>query len=225
MPEFQDLTGQRFGDLLVLRRAPDYISPTGKKTVRWECLCENCGRKTVMLRNTLKAATSCGCIRGKYKDLTGQRFGRWTVLERVRRSEPHANGSWYDWKCLCDCGTERLVDAKDLTSGASRSCGCTIGEEALKRIDPTGKNDLQRYSGTTVSAIRPERKPNSNNQSGVLGVYWSEREQRWIAKIGLRGKSITIGRFDDLEKAKLARLAAEEEIYNPIIEEFDSKKD
>lgn len=229
MPKFQDLSGQRFGELVVLRRGPDYVSPTGKKTVQWVCRCEACGREVTMLRNTLKTAKSCGCRKGDKlrRDLTGQRFGRWTVLAPVRRPKPRSNGSWTDWRCRCDCGTERLVDAKSLTTGASRSCGCAIGEAARKRIDPSGANDLQRYDRTTVSLIRPDRPLNVNNQSGVRGVYWSAREQCWIAKIGLRGKSITIGRFDDLEKAAQARRSAEADLYDPIIDEYDriNKKD
>ena len=225
MPKFQDLTGQRFGDLVVLRRGPDYVSPTGKKTVQWVCRCEACGREVTMLRNTLKEASSCGCRKGDKlrKDLTGQRFGRWTVLERVRRSEPRPNGSWTDWLCRCDCGTERLVDAKSLTTGASRSCGCATAEKAARRIEPDKENVLQRYDGTVVSKLRPGKTLNANNQSGVNGVYWSAREQCWIAKIGLQNKSITIGRFASLAEAKKARIDAEVELYDPIIEAFDDE--
>jgi len=226
MPKFQDLTGQRFGDLLVLRRAPeDYVSPAGKHTVRWECLCEACGRRVTMLRNSLKNATSCGCRRNDnlYKDLAGQRFGRWTVLERVRREAPHSNGAWYDWRCRCDCGTERLVDSKSLLSGRSRSCGCDTAEKATQRIAPNKDNVLQRYEGTVVSKLRPGKRLNANNQSGINGVYWSPREQCWIAKIGLQNKSITIGRFASREAAKKARIDAEVELYDPIVEAYDEE--
>lgn len=53
-------------------------------------------------------------------DLTGQKFGRWTVLYRAedkRRGYPR-------WKCRCDCGEERVVDCRSLRKGKSRSCGC-----------------------------------------------------------------------------------------------------
>lgn len=64
MAAAKDLTGQHFGNLLVLKKADEpYISPSGKKTVRWVCRCELCGREVTMLRNTLICATSCGCTR------------------------------------------------------------------------------------------------------------------------------------------------------------------
>lgn len=83
---------------------------------------------------------------------------------------------------------------------------------------------MQRYDGTVVSKLRPKETLNKNNQSGVNGVYWSAREQCWIAKIGLKNKSITIGRFSTLEAAKRARISAEAELYEPIIDEFEENK-
>lgn len=66
MPKEKDLTEKRFGSLVVLRKADTpYISPSGKKTIRWVCKCEACGREVTMLRNTLIYATSCGCKRSE----------------------------------------------------------------------------------------------------------------------------------------------------------------
>ena len=53
-------------------------------------------------------------------DLTGMRFGRWTVL---RRTENASNGS-SQWLCNCSCGTERTVQGKRLVNGLTVSCGC-----------------------------------------------------------------------------------------------------
>jgi len=56
----------------------------------------------------------------KTNDLTGKRFGRWTVIRFDHRDQ---NGSAY-WRCKCDCGTEKSIRHSSLTSGNSRSCGC-----------------------------------------------------------------------------------------------------
>ncbi len=61
----QDLTGQQFGRLTVMERAPDYISPAdGKRFVMWRCRCE-CGAVVdIMAHNLLHGSTrSCGCLR------------------------------------------------------------------------------------------------------------------------------------------------------------------
>ena len=61
-------------------------------------------------------------------DLTGQRFGRWTVLG-IAPSSPR-NAKWY---CRCDCGNEKIVRASLLRNGTSKSCGCY-------RSEVTGEN-------------------------------------------------------------------------------------
>ena len=54
------------------------------------------------------------------KDLTGQRFGRYTVLERSG-SDSYRTPMWH---CRCDCGNERVVRGCDLKKGTIVSCGC-----------------------------------------------------------------------------------------------------
>lgn len=68
------------------------------------------------------------------EDLSGRRFGRWTVLERT----PGEGAS--RWRCRCQCGAERDVLERNLKSGASLSCGCLTRERVRKanRIDLTG---------------------------------------------------------------------------------------
>ena len=51
------------------------------------------------------------------KDLTGQRFGKWEVLERDGTLRNHAA-----WLCRCDCGTVRRITSNTLRSGRTRGC-------------------------------------------------------------------------------------------------------
>lgn len=57
---------------------------------------------------------------GKFIDLTGQKFGLWTV---IKRSKTVKNNQIY-WDCRCDCGVERPVNGISLRSGSSTNCGC-----------------------------------------------------------------------------------------------------
>lgn len=54
-------------------------------------------------------------------DITGQRFGHLTVIERVE-SDP--NRKEWRWKCLCDCGNYTVVPSYRLRTGGVKSCGC-----------------------------------------------------------------------------------------------------
>jgi len=226
-----DLTNQRFGRLTVIKEDPvPYRAPSGKSTRRWVCLCD-CGNQVTVLQNVLTSGhgKSCGCLQrekaaSQYNDLTDKRFGKLLVIKRAPLKGKYANGAHNGWLCRCDCGTERVFLAKTLTGGTAKSCGCEIGIQSAERIQPDGLNVLGRYQGTVVSAINPDRKSNKNNTSGVKGVYWSNREQRWIAKIGLKGKTITIGRFQHLKDAEKARKQAEEQYFSPILEQWKEDK-
>ncbi len=63
------------------------------------------------------------------KDLTGMRFGRWTVIKRaVGKSTKNSY-----WLCKCDCGNSSIVDRPGLIQGTSQSCGCYNVESLANR--------------------------------------------------------------------------------------------
>ena len=55
-----------------------------------------------------------------FKDLTGQIFGRLTVLEHVGNNK-HRQARW---RCRCSCGAEVIVAGYSLRSGNTTSCSC-----------------------------------------------------------------------------------------------------
>lgn len=74
----------------------------------------------------------------KYKDLTGCRFGRLTVVKDVGRNK---HGKIL-WECRCDCGVIATVQSTCLGNGHTKSCGC------LKRDITGGKNRSHALSST-----------------------------------------------------------------------------
>lgn len=124
-----DLTGKKFGKWTVIKKVPN---KTKDWHTRWLCQCE-CGtiREVSGGHLTQHVSTSCGCSRKEKGviDLTGRKFGRWTVIERVGKDK---NNNIL-WKCVCDCGTERVNTANRLLSGGSTSCGCLKSEKAHAR--------------------------------------------------------------------------------------------
>lgn len=68
----------------------------------------------------------------KLIDLTGHRFGKLTVIDRVENRITPKGQSKTMWKCRCDCGKEIDVLASNLTRGNTKSCGCSSVEYANK---------------------------------------------------------------------------------------------
>lgn len=120
-----DLTGQRFGELTVLRPVSG-----GARGPRWECVC-SCGNTATVAGARLRRGhtRSCGHLR-RPADLTGQVFGELTVQERA------ANDDWRSarWLCVCSCGSVTTVPGVRLRSGVTRSCGHLRGP-----VDLTGQ--------------------------------------------------------------------------------------
>lgn len=63
-----------------------------------------------------------------FEDLTGQRFGRLTVLYRGPNQKTRTT-----WICQCDCGNITRVQSNGLKSGRTKSCGCYNIDSARRR--------------------------------------------------------------------------------------------
>lgn len=68
MPNFIDLTGQRFGRLTVIKRAPDHFTKSGTRITMWNCICD-CGKEKDVTANALRKGVtrSCGCYSNEVK--------------------------------------------------------------------------------------------------------------------------------------------------------------
>lgn len=169
MGKFQDLTGQRFGRLVVVKR----LENNSHNQARWLVKCD-CGNTVSISASQLKNGTkSCGCLRKevvskeKTKDLTGQTFGRLTVIERVGSSKNQKSL----FLCKCSCGKTKVILGSSLTSKRVTSCGCLAKEEISKRTKTHGKTNTRLHS---IWNCMKTRCYNANSKSyqyyGAKGV-------------------------------------------------------
>jgi len=162
MGQFIDMVGQRFNRLVVL-----HIAHKDKRGAYfWNCLCD-CGETKIVRGVSLrdKDTQSCGCLNRertsitlsklKFKDLTGQKFGRFRVIDVADKTKLGA----YRWNCICDCGKFRKVISYNLLNGQSQSCGCLMKEivSALKFKDLTG----QKFGKLMVVSVSHKNKTNN----------------------------------------------------------------
>ena len=73
-------------------------------------------------------------------DITGEKFGRLTVIEKVPRPSHIKSQKTTYWRCLCDCGNETIATKSGLKSGNTRSCGCLLKESKSKRFIELNKS-------------------------------------------------------------------------------------
>lgn len=77
------------------------------------------------------------------KDLTGQKFGRLTVVQLTDTHGGHAY-----WLCECDCGGTKIVRGSHLKTGNVTTCGCRKGRithgESRSRLYPVWSNMRSR---------------------------------------------------------------------------------
>lgn len=148
MGKIEDLAGKRFGALTVIKQGNTKTSESGRKQICWVCACD-CGNEVTVQANNLKSGhtISCGCAKDRigeklFHDLSGQRFGRLTVVEQAERSK----AGEIRWRCRCDCGREIVTQANNLTSGSSKSCGCWKHEKLALDHTTHGGRKTRLYS-------------------------------------------------------------------------------
>ncbi len=125
----EDLIRKRFGRLMVIERAQDYVSRKGQKARQWKCLCD-CGNQAIVRAQYLRNGhtKSCGCLASE--DLTGRKYGKLTVIKVDHVSA----GGNKQYLCKCDCGNTNVADGGNLKRGLVKSCGCTRLRYIPKRI-------------------------------------------------------------------------------------------
>jgi len=184
----EDISGQRFYKLTSISRAEN-----AGKYGEWKCLCD-CGNETIVSIYSLKSGTikSCGCLRHapayNAKDFTGSKFGMLTAVERL----PKYNGKGTFYRCICECGIEKIVCSGNLTSGHTRSCGVINHQKkefdalnvshddtvrmysVYRHISPAGKS----YIGITMQ--NPERRfQNGNGYKTQKAFYRAIKKYGW----------------------------------------------
>lgn len=139
-------------------------------------------------------------IMGKFIDLTGQKFGRLTVIERYKSSK----GGHTRWKCMCDCGRETISCADGLRNGQTTSCGCLNREKIIKARQTHGmwKSRIYRIWKGMISRCCCETDGNYKNYGGrgiAVCEEWLHNFQAfydWSTQNGY-ADNLTIDRIDN----------------------------
>lgn len=130
-------------------------------------------------------------------DLTGQLFGRLTVLKPTQRRK----SGCIVWLCGCSCGNKCFVNTGHLQKGNTKSCGCLARNLLIKR-STVHKMAKTRIYKAWIGMI--QRCENPNNQAykryGSRGIRVCERWhsfENFYADVGNRPEGMTLDRWPD----------------------------
>jgi len=120
---------------------------------------------------------------GKFIDLTGQTFGKLTVISRaenvIRSSKPAIM-----WECVCECGNTKNIQSQSLREGKTKSCGCIRHKDisgqvfgyltAIKYIGIKNKNPLWLCDCPCGNSINATSNHLRSGDTKSCGCYKSE---------------------------------------------------
>ena len=217
MSQLIDLTGNKYGKLTVLKKDEERKTKSGSY---WICQCE-CGNVKSVKSSSLRRGEiqSCGCLRkeaaqkareNRIIDLTGQKFGYLTVLERDDEEQKKHSGALY-WKCICDCGTIKSIRGSNLTRKDGNriiSCGCfhrSLGEiEIYNLLEQNKINFIEQYRFQDFSKKSYDFAI-TNEQSQIIRLIEFDGEQHYKESFSLSWESLEIIQKRDKEKNQYAK--------------------
>lgn len=136
-------------------------------------------------------------------ELTGQRFGYWTVLEWLGANSNKQSS----YLCVCDCGVEREVVAQTLRNGRSVSCGCHKPVAISIARTKHGHAGSREIRGSRTYEVWKAMRARCAGKSEISIKYYCDRDikvcQRWddysafLEDMGEAPDGLTIERIDN----------------------------
>lgn len=132
---------------------------------------------------------------GKRKEISGQKFNMWNVLECAGKNK----SGGYLWKCQCDCGTIRVVEGRSVRTGTSKGCGCA-------RKKGHSKNGIQTRKSERLHSVWTSMKNRCFNPNDRYFQIYGGRGitvcDAWLTYDGFREWALNSGYDSNAEYRK-----------------------
>lgn len=227
----EDLTGMKFNRLTVKEQAEDYIDNNKIHYSQWLCICD-CGNNVIVRGNGLKNGhtKSCGCLQREYTSKISKRqnkydlSGEYGIGYTTKGEEFYFDLEDYDKiKDYCWCIDKKgyvissyNIKTKNRAIVAMHQLiiNCK-GVDHIHGKDSRNDNRKINIRVATKSQNAMNIGLRSNNTSGITGVYFNKKMNKWVASIMVDGIRLRLGSFDIDKKheAEKIRKEAEEKYF------------
>lgn len=213
MNKLEDLTGQKFGRLTVIKRAQSQVLKNGNKQTMWLCKCE-CGKEIIARASRLKEGRikSCGCFKKQHCATIFTTHGKSnTRLFKVwcnmrARCYNKNNTNYKNWGArgitVCNEWKNDFMKFYDWAMANGYDETAPRGKCTIDRIDVNGNYEPSNCRWTNMKTQSRNRR--NRNVFNCNGVSFDKRSKKYMASI-----QIWLGSFDNLEDAIKARKEAE----------------
>ena len=118
------------------------------------------------------------------RDLTGQRFGRLTVIKRTDNYILKNGRHKVMWLCRCDCGTIKIIRGESLKQGDTLSCGCYNKEQSMRVGRLHAKEDIwnlkNKKYGIGCDARNNKFYFDKEDFEKIKYAYWSANKEGYF---------------------------------------------
>lgn len=137
----------------------------------------------IFVKKTIKKDVILISGKGRYKDLTGKKYTRLTVIKRVL-TPPYVRKNNTDayWLCKCDCGSNKdvFVRTADLNRGITKSCGCLQEESRHFHTKKYNTYDLSGEYGIGYTEEGDYFWFDLEDYDKIKDYYWSIDKDGYI---------------------------------------------
>jgi len=189
------------------------------------CVCE-CGTTKEILAHSVKTgmSKSCGCLRAE-SNISRTKHGMCGT---------HFYRKWFGMKQRCENANDASYDGyggrgisvypdwsasfenfyKDMYESYLEHLR-NFGEyqTTLERVDVNGNYDPNNCTWATNKEQVINRRRRKDNKSGITGISFDKKSNKWRVQIGEKGTRKYIGMYADLDEAIEIRKAAEQTYF------------
>lgn len=214
----KDLTGQRFGNLVV----KEYTKERKHGSVVWDCECV-CGKTLKVTSNHLLTGDvkSCGCSSKEMEGLTkgwkyvasDPLYTRYNTMKMrcYNSNNPECERYGAIGVTVCDRWLE--PDGQGFLNFLEDMGPMPSKKHSVDRINPHGNYEPANCRWATPVQQSWNQKLSKRNRSGVQGVRWDDKTSTWRVRIQKDNKLLFDKYFKDFDQAVKTRRELEIKYY------------